>query len=254
MKTCRRCSTTVHDGASFCPSCGGPVSGRPAQLTHPYGWAPSPPYTGPQETSGKAIGSLIAGILFFIPFAFVFAIVLGHMALAEIKRSAGRLKGNGIATTGLLFGYGTVLLIPVFVVVAAIAIPKLLRSRMAVNETAAIGTLRTYNLALAQYANKCPSHGYPSTTQVLGPGNGDCDRANLVSTELASPQVVKNGYIFFYGAYSRGNRQENLNVYTIAADPVMPNATGSRHYFTDQSGVIRYDIGVTATAKSRPVE
>jgi type IV pilus assembly protein PilA len=254
MKTCPRCSTTVHEGASFCPSCGGPMSGPPATVTQPYGWAPSPPYTGPQETSGKAIGSLIAGILFFIPFAFVFAIVLGHMALAEIKRSAGRLKGNGMATTGLIFGYGTVLLIPVFLIVAAIAIPNLLRARMATNETSAIATLRTYNLALVQYASKCPGYGYPSTTQDLGPGTGDCNGANLVGTELATPQVVKNGYIFFYGAYSRGSGQGHLNVYTVAADPVMPNTTGSRHYFTDQSGVIRYAIGVTATAKSTPVE
>jgi type IV pilus assembly protein PilA len=254
MKTCSRCSTTTHDAASFCPSCGSPIGVPPAAVPQPCGWAP-PPYTGPQETSGKAIGSLIAGILFLIPFAFVFAIVLGHMALAEIKRSAGRLKGSGMAMTGLLFGYGTVLLIPVFLIIAAIAIPNLLRSRMAGNEAAAVRTLRTYNEALAQYAEKCPVFGFPATTHGLGPGNGDCDGANLVNAELAStPQVVKNGYIFFYGAYARGRSQGRLNVYTIAADPVMPNTTGVRHFFTDQSGVIRYADGATATANSRPVE
>ena len=59
---------------------------------------------GAAETSGKAITSLICGLLFFVPFAFIAAVVFGHIALSEIKRSAGRLKGEGLAIAGLVLG------------------------------------------------------------------------------------------------------------------------------------------------------
>lgn len=260
MKTCPRCSTSVQDQVSFCPSCGNAfasvpsVSGLPVPGAMPPSYAAHPAYHGPEENSGKAVASLVFGLLFFIPFAFVAAIVLGHMAHSEIKKSAGRLKGQGIATAGLVLGYGTVLFIPFLLIIAAIAIPNLLRARMAANEASAIGILRTYNTALAAYADKCPNEGYPALTSGLGPGNGDCDGANLISGELAGRRLIKNGYVFFYGAYSRGNRQSRLNTYTIAADPVAPNTTGVRHFFTDQSGVIRYGDGVSATVNSPPIE
>ena len=62
-------------------------------------------YGGPAETSGKATASLILGILAYIilPFlAAIPAIILGHLALSEIKKSAG-LKGNGMATAGVVW-------------------------------------------------------------------------------------------------------------------------------------------------------
>jgi type IV pilus assembly protein PilA len=260
MKPCPRCSTSVQDQVSFCPSCGNAFAsvpgtgGLPVAGAMPPGYPAYAAYNGPEENSGKAVASLVFGLLFFIPFAFVAAIVLGHMAHSEIKKSAGRLKGQGIATAGLVLGYGTVLFIPFILIIAAIAIPNLLRARMAANEASAIGILRTYNTALATYADRCPANGYPALTRVLGPGSGDCDGANLVNAELAGRQLVRNGYIFFYGAYSRGNRQARPNVYTIAADPVAPNTTGVRHFFTDQSGVIRYADGGSATVNSPPIE
>jgi len=254
MKTCSRCSALVQDDVSFCPTCGSAFAFAPALPARRFPGTDPPHYAGPQQNSDKAIASLVFGLLFFIPFAFVAAIILGHMALSEIKKSAGRLTGQGIATAGLVLGYGTVAFIPLILIIAAIAIPNLLRTRMATNEASAIDTLHAYNTALASYARKCSDHGFPATTNGLGPGKGDCDEANLVDAELATQQLVKNGYIFFYGAYSRGNRQTRLNVYTIAADPVAPNATGARHFFTDQSGVIRYAYRTAASASSPPVK
>jgi len=62
---------------------------------------------GQSQTSGKAIGSLVCGIVgLIIPLiGGVVAIVLGHLGLSEIKRSAGRLKGDGLAIAGLFMGY-----------------------------------------------------------------------------------------------------------------------------------------------------
>jgi len=65
------------------------------------------PPTG--RTSTAAIISLIAGILGFVqvlpiigPIA---AVIAGHMAKSEIKKSGGMVTGNGMATTGLILGY-----------------------------------------------------------------------------------------------------------------------------------------------------
>ena len=87
------------------------------------------------ETSVKAILSLVCGLLFFIPFLFIAAIVFGHLALSEIRKSAGRLKGEGIAIAGLVLGYIEIAGIPFLLIIAAIAIPNLLRARMAANES-----------------------------------------------------------------------------------------------------------------------
>ena len=72
----------------------------------------------PQKTSGLAIASLVCGIgAWFVAFCVgaLAAIILGHMARAEIRRSAGRIEGDGMALAGLILGYVN---LAVFVVVA----------------------------------------------------------------------------------------------------------------------------------------
>lgn len=253
MRTCPRCSASVQDGVAFCPSCGNSLTSAPP--SSPGGYAPLTPaqYTGAQETSGKAIGSLICGLLFFIPFCFVVAIVLGHLALSDIKRSAGRLKGQGLAITGLVFGYGWILFIPVLLILAAIAIPNLLRARIAANEASAVGTLRTYNTAMVAYATQCANVGYPGSVQALGPGSGDCNRANLLDPMLASPAAIRSGYQFNY-APGGMDPSGHIVSYTIIAEPITQNTSGIRHFFVDESGVIRYTTDGPATADSAPLE
>ena len=73
-------------------------------IPNPY---PTPaPFMG--QTSTMAIVSLISGILswFLLPFiAAIVAVVTGHMAKNEIKKSSGMVTGNGMATAGLILGY-----------------------------------------------------------------------------------------------------------------------------------------------------
>ena len=67
----------------------------PARFTRLCGALPAgfePP------TSGKAIGSLISGIFFLFLPASIVAVILGHLSLSEIRKSAGRIKGQGIAS------------------------------------------------------------------------------------------------------------------------------------------------------------
>jgi type IV pilus assembly protein PilA len=253
MKTCPRCSTSLQDGVSFCPSCGTNVSGAaPGPAAQPWPSSAPMPYCGPQENSGKAIASLIFGLLFFVPFAFVAAIILGHLGYSEIKKSAGRLKGEGLAIGGLVLGYGYVLFIPFLLIIAAIAIPNLLRARMAANEASAVGTLRVYNIAMVNYATRCPNIGFPESAKELGPGAGNCKGANLVDAFLAEGEAIRSGYRFYY-APGPLDADGHIISYTIIADPITENTTGVRHFFVDQSGVIRANQDGQATVDSPPL-
>ena len=73
-------------------------------MNQPY--VPLPPTS---RTSTAAIISLIAGILGFVQILPVIgpiaAVIAGHMAKNEIRKSAGMVSGNGMATAGLILGY-----------------------------------------------------------------------------------------------------------------------------------------------------
>jgi type II secretory pathway pseudopilin PulG len=252
---CPYCGEMIADGSQFCARCGNrlvsaaAVAGGPGGVGAPgTGYAP----TGEQTTSGKAIASLIMGILVFIPFSAVAAIILGHVALSEIQKSAGRLKGQGLATAGLILGYSEIVVIPVILIIAAIAIPNLLRAKMAANEASSVGAMRTYNMAIVSYAEKCPQQGYPASTVKLGPGAGDCDSANLIDRALAGPMPSKSGYVFHYEPGAPDATGKVMS-YTITADPVQENTTGIRHFFIDESGIIRMAQGHAASVESKPL-
>ncbi len=258
MQTCSRCKASVQEGVSFCPSCGNGLSGIPAPLVAGSPLSPAIPvaYTGPKETSGKATASLICGIVAYVilPFlAAIPAIVLGHLALSDIKKKAGQLTGSGLAIAGMVMGYAQLVFLPVILIIAAIAIPNLLRARMAANEASAVGTLRTYNIAMVNFANQCQMLGFPPSLRNLGPGSGDCMGANLIGAVLARPVATRSGYRFFYSPGPADN-SGRIASYTITADPVTDNTTGTRHFFVDESGVIRASRDEPATADSPPLQ
>jgi hypothetical protein len=77
------------------------------QYPPPGYYSPPPPYAS-ASTSGWAILSLIAGILAWLGvfgLGGIVAIISGYIAKNEIKNSAGRVGGNGLATTGLVLGW-----------------------------------------------------------------------------------------------------------------------------------------------------
>jgi hypothetical protein len=97
-------------------------------------------------------------------------------------------------------------------------------------------------------------HGYPPALENLGPpaaGKENEERANLIDPVLASGR--KSGYVFLY----RATRLQGSTVpvgYTINADPAATGSTGMRHFFIDQTGVIRSERDRPATEKSPPLE
>ena len=253
MKQCPKCSGNLADFVEVCPYCGTPT---PLAATAQFAGAfAAAPFSGPVETSGKAIASLISGVIFFLwPFSAIAAVVLGHLALADIRRSAERLTGRGLAIGGLVTGYIGVSF-AALLIFAAILIPNLLRARMAANEASAVGSLRTYNTAMVTYATTCPTQGYPASLAKLGPGASpaDCDHADLVDPQLGTGLPVKNGYRFFYSPASFAP-DGHVVKYVLAADPVSPGTTGGRHFFTDETGVIRFSTHGSADVHSQRLE
>jgi type IV pilus assembly protein PilA len=248
---CPLCGETVPDDRQFCGRCGANLAtGAQAAAAAMPPPPPVPPVSGPAETSGLAIGSLVSGIFFLFFPAAIAAIILGHISRADIKRSGGRKTGSGLALTGLILGYTGVAVIP-FLIIAAIAIPNLLRSRIAANEAAAVSSLRTLNSALVMYNSTYGT--LPSELKNLEPpasGSPNKDAADLVAADLASG--TKYGYVFHYEA-SSSNGTSTLDVYRITAEPQMPNQTGMRYFYTDQSGVTRFARGERATENSPPI-
>jgi type IV pilus assembly protein PilA len=261
---CSLCGANNADNSQTCTRCGAsmlasaaPAFGVPASPQLPPGQA---------ETSGKAVASLVCGIFFFFLPAAIVAVILGHVSLSEIRRSGGRLVGDGMAIAGLILGYIGFAAIPVILIIAAVAIPNLLRARMAANEATAVGSLRAINTAAISYSAAYPNGFPPSLDSLGGSGAATCDHAELIDPMLASGQ--KSGYVFSYGLVSQtrlaprvspqaiqaGCDQAGGTGYAASADPISRGTTGERSFYTDQTGIIRYDPNGAATADSPPLE
>jgi len=173
---------------------------------------------------------------------------MGHLSLSDIKRSAGALAGRGMAIAGLVLGYAGLAVLPILII-AAIAIPNLLRAKMAANESFAVGCLRSYQYALGEYAAKCPQLGFPHSLGNLGPGRGDCVRAQLLDNSLGIDKPTKAGYVFIYNPGPEEGRGQVVS-FTLEAHPVVQGTTGVRHFFLDQTGVIHLSSGGPADASS----
>ena len=130
---------------------------------------------------------------------------------------------------------------------------NLAKSQIAMNEASAVGCLRTINTSEVTYASTYNA-GYAPALAALGPpvsGGANPESANLIDSELA--QGTKSGYVFTYilGEPDRNGRIGSS--YSLRADPVTPGITGTNHYFTDQTGVIRVEVGREADSSSSPI-
>ena len=137
------------------------------------------------------------------------------------------------------------IVVAIILIIAAIAIPNLLRSRIAANEASAVGSLRTLNTAEITYNTSYPTAGFACTLGAMGPPNGSAPAnstaAGLIDSNLAAG--TKSGYSFVVTCVGSGTPAVN---YTSTAAPVSPGVTGQRYFCSDGSGVIKYDATSTA--------
>ena len=193
--------------------------------------APIPPAVGPQQTSGKAIASLVCGIINIFPL-FIVAIILGHISLSEIKKSGGRLKGEGLAIAGLIMGYLGIVAIPFILIVAAIAIPNLLRAKLLANESTTVASVRNLINAEISYQSTHTDAGFTCSLP-------DLASAGLIDSGLASGQ--RTGYVFELQNCSSETEGSPISKFQITAAPLKYKQSGTRAFCADESAVIRFD-------------
>jgi type IV pilus assembly protein PilA len=146
------------------------------------------------------------------------------------------------------------IVVAIILIIAAIAIPNLLRSRMAANEASAVGSIRTINTSAVTYSSTYPAAGYPPTLVSMGPsGAGACvavpATACLIDSVLAAG--TKSGYTFTWS----GDGATPSVGYSLTALAVSVGTSGQRGFFSDQSGVIRYNtVGASATVADPPLQ
>jgi type IV pilus assembly protein PilA len=211
------------------------------------------------------VGSLILGILSLIGLwllAGIPAIILGHLAKSSISKSMGRLKGDGMATAGLIMGYFSVAAIPFILIIAAIAIPSLLRSRMVANESAAMSAVRTVNTSQMVYSSTHPPAGYAPDLATLGPGpSGSCrgtegpqKYACLLDGTLGCASgswCAKGGYNYSVTGYTQTavcSADGICDDYVVVATPLNYGATGSKSFCSTSDAVIRFRTGASLSA------
>ena len=135
------------------------------------------------------------------------------------------------------------IVVAIILIIAAIAIPNLLKSRMAANEASAVGSIRTLNTAQITFYNQCPAIGFAGTVALLGGTIGDCTAAGIIDNVLSTG--TKSGYTFTMATPGTSGGAAGTT-YDSGANPVTPGVTGQRHFFSDQSGVIRYNVSAVA--------
>jgi len=138
------------------------------------------------------------------------------------------------------------IVVAIILIIAAIAIPNLLRSRIAANEASAVGSIRTINTGEVTFASTYPDVGFAMLASLGGSG-GTSTGAGLIDSVLASG--TKSGYSFTT-TVTGGTPSTQ---YTVVGDPVSAQ-TGQRHFFSDQSGVIRYNTSAVATVSDNPLQ
>ena len=144
--------------------------------------------------------------------------------------------------------------VAIILIIAAIAIPNFLRSKMAANEAAAVENSRTITTANVVYAATY-GIGYASSLAKIAPppaaGPVSVNAAGLIDSVLATG--AKAGYVYTYvpGPVSGGGTIES---YTLHADPLTVGVTGIRHFFVDATGIIRFNPLAPAAATDTPLQ
>ncbi len=139
------------------------------------------------------------------------------------------------------------IVVAIILIIAAIAVPNLLRSRMAANQAAAVATLRNINNAQATYISTFGQIGYADTFIKLGPGV-PCDptHACLVDEIIgcATQPCLKSGYSYFLASTSAA---APIVDYRTTTTPIGWASSGQENYCSMNDGVLRKQLASNAS-------
>ena len=140
--------------------------------------------------------------------------------------------------------------VAVILIIAAIAIPNYIQSKMRANEASAVQNLRNISTAEIMYSSTYGINYSVTLLQLSGNGiNPDQNNAGTIDDVLAGG--VKSGYRFVYTPVLTDANGHTVT-YTLTADPLSAT-TGQRHFYTDQTCVIRTNNSVQAGPTDLPI-
>jgi type IV pilus assembly protein PilA len=155
---------------------------------------------------------------------------------AQPKNSTSSRQGSSHRGFSLI---ELLIVVAVILIIAALAIPNFVRSKMAANEASAVQNLR--NISTAEYLySSTYGINYTVDLPTLGGSTAvpDQGHAELIDQVLASG--TKSGYLI---SYTPGPVDSfgHVTTYTVTANPLKPGSTGQRYFYTDQTLVIRWN-------------
>jgi prepilin-type N-terminal cleavage/methylation domain-containing protein len=140
--------------------------------------------------------------------------------------------------------------VAVILIIAAIAIPNYIQSKMRANEASAVQNLRNISTAELLYTTTFNINYSTTLLQLSGTNiNPDQNHAGTIDEVLASG--TKSGYIFTYAPVTT-DANGHAVTYSVNADP-QSSTTGQRHFYTDQTCVIRVNLSVQAGSSDEPL-
>src|SRR5262249_1563795 len=246
--------------------------------------AVSPQATAAAQTDGRAIASLVLGILALVLLAVVaasltsflpdlqnvlvisivglisgaIAIILGHLARSSITQSPQEFTGINFATAGLVMGYISAIALVVTLGAshqASAVASNLSRSRTVANEQAAVATVRTLATTEVVYSTTYPDKGYAPDLKTLGPGpTRSCSEASaahacLIDAVLgcANQLCVKDEYQYSITGMVSGGLTTDFLILAVPTE----QAGDGKAYCASSDAVIRYSL--TGKSLSRTI-
>lgn len=144
------------------------------------------------------------------------------------------------------------IVVAIIAILSAIAIPNMVAARRVSNEATTVSTMRTISTAIEQFRTFQTTPSYPAgLANLLDPNNDGVQSDALIDTVLAAG--TKCGYLYAY-VPADPDGDGDFDSFALNVDPAQVGVTGERHFYLDDSGVIRMAIGAQAGPGDAPLE
>jgi type IV pilus assembly protein PilA len=142
------------------------------------------------------------------------------------------------------------IVVAIILIIAAIAIPNLLRAKIAANESSGAASVRTLVTANIEYSTSYPASGFATNLAQLGPGSGNTACATTGPTSSAAcivDAVLASGTKSGYALTSVGQGTAPFQGFLVSSTPTTPGTSGVKGFCAQEDGVVRWETPASGT-------